>query len=119
MATVMAGPALARGIRDNFIDTWKSRYEQGIETYRGVIEPGVATDDFVSLFGYSEQQIFPSHTEWGARPESKAVRYRTYQVEQIRFTSKVEWLVRDRELSNLGSIERDARRAGDNFGLGQ
>jgi len=116
MATVMAGPTLARGIRDNFADTWEGTYQTSEEKYGSVMEFGVPTDDYVSLFSYGEPARYPNRIDWGERPDRKPHRYRTFSVPQYRWMNAVEWLVRDRELSNLGTIYRDAQRAGRNFG---
>lgn len=114
--TVMAGPALARAIRSDFIDTWKRRYEVSNDKLSKCMEFGVPSDNLVEIYGYGETPIYPRRTPWGQAPERRPHRYRSFEVENLRWTAEVEWLVRDRELSNLNDIERKARDAGRNFG---
>lgn len=114
--TVLSGPALARKARADFIDTWDTGYQASKDLMGGFVQFGLSTDDFVSLFGYGERPVYPSRTPWGEAPERSPHRYRTDTVEQLRWTSEVEWLRRDRELSNLGSIDSDALAAGELFG---
>jgi hypothetical protein len=115
MAPAFSGPALLRKVRADFIDTWQSHYELS-RARLPFIRFGLSTDDFLTAFGYGETQVYPSRSEWGSRPNKRPARYLTYEVEQYRWTSAVEWLVRDRTLSNLGSVEKDALNAGKNFG---
>ena len=114
--SVMAGPALARAIRSDFIDTWKRRYEASRAKLGKCMEFGVSSDNLVELYGYGETPIYPRRTEWGVAPERKPHIYRNYEVENYRWTAEVDWLRVHRELSNLKDIERRARGAGDNFG---
>ncbi len=114
--TILSGPALLRKVRADFIDSWKSHYEASKEKLGRFCQFGLSTDDFVSAFGYGETPIYPNRTPWGETPDERPHRYRTYTAEQLRWTSSVKWLRRDRKLSNLGSIDRDALKAGRNFG---
>lgn len=115
VAPAFSGPALLRKVRSDFVATWKSHYELA-RSRLPFVQWGLATDDFLTAFGFNTVGVYPSRSEWGERPDRRPAKYLTYEVEQYRWTSAVEWLVRDRKLSNLGSIDRDALRAGQHFG---
>lgn len=114
--TIIAGPALARAIRSDFIDTWRRRYEASRAKLSNCMEFGIPSENLVEIYGYGETPIYPSRTGWGEAPDLKPHRYRNYTVENYRWTSEVKWLRMHRELSNLNDIERRARLAGENYG---
>lgn len=112
---VNSGPALLRKTRADFVNTWKTHYEAA-KSRMPFVQFGLSTDDFQTAFGYGTTPVYPANTGWGEKPQGRPHEYLTYTVEQLRWTSEVNWLVRDRELSNLGTIDRDALAAGRNFG---
>ena len=114
--TIIAGPALARAIRSDFIDTWRRRYESSKAKLSACMEYGVPSENLVEIYGYGETPIYPRRTAWGKKPDIKPHLYRNFTVENYRWTSEVKWLRMHRELSNLNDIERRARLAGENYG---
>lgn len=113
---VMSGPALARGLRADFINTWRKRYELNRARLTNMMELGIKADQFVSIFGYGETPIYPARVPWGEAPRREPHLYRTFEVEQFRWMAEVIWLKRDRELSQLRSIQADAAKAALNWG---
>lgn len=113
--TVFAGPALARKIQADYIRQWQTHYEM-VKSEYPFVKFGRGTEDYSTMFGYGTTPTYPSRVNWGDRPDEKPHKYVTWTVEQFRWMSKVVWRTLDRELSNLGSIESDALKAGDEYG---
>lgn len=115
-ATILSGPALARKIKPDLLNTWKKRYEAAKARLAKFCELGAVTEDFVSLYGYGESPVYPAYTPWGEGPDADPHRYRTYTGEMRRWTSEVYWKTRDKRYSSMGTIESDARKAGGHYG---
>lgn len=116
MSTVLAGPALARKIRPEFFKSWEDLYKMQNDRIGRFCKMGLSADDFQSLFGFGETPVYPSYTPWGEAPKTDPHEYRTFTATQKRWTAEVLWKTRDARYSNLGSIEADAREAGENWG---
>lgn len=115
MSTNYAASAMARGVRSNFRGQYASTYKFS-QSMLPFVQFGMSTKEFASLFMYPEKQRYPTRTPWGVAPFRKPMRYIPFTVPQYRWTSAVDLLERDVELSQLGGIEQDAKQTGDNFG---
>lgn len=112
---VIAGDALARGLRNEFANTWARRYEGLKERLSPVMQLGVQSTRFEELFGYFEVAPYPRRRRFGDEVQSESFRARNYAVQNHSWDSKVEWKMEDRLFDQLGDLERAARRAGENF----
>lgn len=115
MSNVIAGPALVRGIKNNFINTYKSTYD-GIEATIGQwIDLGIPSDNISTLFGYFESAPHPRRRDWGDPVEQEGFRARNFSIEQFSWDVAVTWLRYQRKFDLLQDLENQASQAGANF----
>lgn len=113
---IIAGDALARGLRSKFRNTWQRRH-RGLEAdLARFMELGLNSDKFEELYGYDEVAMYPERRPYGQDVASKAHRYRNFTVQNVSWASKVEWFKHHRIFNQLDGIEKSARRAGVNYG---
>ena len=112
---VIAGPALARGLKNTFDNTWMRRYD-GLQSRLGrVMEMGIQSTLITELYGYFETAPYPRFRKYGDAVESKPFRARTYEVENFSWDISIQWKQEDRIFDQLRGLERMARQAGENF----
>lgn len=113
--TVVGGDSLARGLRTEFINTWRSRF-RGIEAAIGpIMELGVNSDKIEEIYGYYETAPYPRRRPWGEEVHTESFRARNFTVENVSWDSSVEWFKHQRLFDQLKDLERAARQAGKNF----
>jgi hypothetical protein len=111
----IAGAALARGLRNEFRNTWKTK-AQDLEARMGAFfRSGIPSDSYASLFGYWEPPLYPTRRPWGEGVESKPFKARNFEVINYAWSSKVEWYKHQRQFDQLGDLTSMAQRAGSNF----
>jgi len=112
---VISGDALARGLRNEFANTWQRRYDGLKDRLGSVMELGVPSDKFEELYGYYETAPYPRRRPWGEAVPSKPFRARNFAVENVAWSISVEWYKHQRLFDQLRDLERAARQAGENF----
>ena len=113
----IAGPALARGLKNEFMNTWKLRTEDMERRLGSFFRGGIPSTQYAELYGYWEPPLFPSRRPWGEGVESKPFRARNFEVINHSFTSSVEWhgATRWQEFRNIeraGRVANHHRRYG-------
>jgi len=111
----IAGPALARGLKNEFMNTWKLRTEDMERRLGSFFRGGIPSTQYAELYGYWEPPLYPSRRPWGEGVESKPFRARNFEVVNHSFSSSVEWYKHMRLFDQLGDLPRMAQRAGKNF----
>ena len=113
---VMAGPALARGVRTQFLDTYKSRYKAGYGTLSNFCNLSVPSDKLQELYVYPETAPYPVRQPRGNAIESGTFKFRGFEVVNLAFGRAVEWHTDDEEDDQTGgSLLRQAKTLGGNF----
>lgn len=109
------GAALARGLRSDFRDTWKRRF-QGLQREMGaVMEMGIPSTLFEELYGYNETAPYPRRRDWTDEAKVENFAARNFAVENVAWDSAVKWFKHQRLFDQLKDVERRARMAGSNF----
>ena len=111
---VIAGDALARGLKNQFDFTWRRRYEAVSERLSGVMDLGIASTLIAELYGYFETAPYIQRREYDEEVPSRAFRARNYEVENFSWDISVFWKMEDRLFDQLKGLERMARQAGEN-----
>ncbi len=113
--TVIAGDALARGLKNTFDNTWQRRYSGVADRLSRCMDLGIQSTLISELYGYYESAPYPQRREFGDEVVSKAFRARNYAVENFSIDISVQWKQEDRIFDQLKGLERQARQAGENF----
>ena len=112
---VIAGAALARGIRNEFANTWQRRYQGLQERLSRSMELAIKSDKIEELWGYFETAPYPQRRPFGEEVPSKPFRARNFTTENFSWDMSVTWRKSDRLFDQLKSLDRQARQGGENF----
>lgn len=113
---VMAGPALARAVRSEFINTYKNRYRADYGFLAQFAQLEVASDKLQEIYVYPESAPYPVRQPRGDAIESGTFRYRGFEVLNHAFARSVEWFKDDEDDDQTsGSLIRQARSLGNNY----
>lgn len=116
ISTVVGGDALARGLRNEFGNTWKRRYNGIKDKLKSCMEFGIPSDKFEEIFGYFESAPYPRRRPWGEEVPTKPFRARNFKVQNKAWDIAVEWHKHHRTFDQLRQLEQQARQAGENYG---
>jgi len=113
--SVIAGDALARGLRNTFAHTYKQTFD-GMSAELGKwISLGVPSDKIQELFGYFESAPHPSRRGYGDPVKEKGFRARNYTVDNVSWDLSITWQQHQRLFDQLRDLEAQAHMGGQNF----
>lgn len=112
---VIAGAALARAIRNNFDNTWQTRYRGLQDRLSAAMEMGIQSDKISEVYGYFERPPYPERRDYGDPVVSRPFRARNFETENVSWDISVTWKQEDRLFDQLRGLEAQARLAGENF----
>lgn len=113
---IIAGDALARGVRNTFINQWQKRFEGVQQKLGAVMEFGIPSDKFEELYGHFEVAPYARRRPWNQAVEAVPFRARNFAVQNLAWDIAVQWKKEHRLFDQLRDIERAARRSGENYG---
>ncbi len=114
MSIIDASQALAMGIRNNFVDTWKPQYDGIMEALGGLVEV-VPSDKIEEKYAAFETAPFPRRLDRGDGRRAKGFNSYQYTIENLDWDSVVGWHANDAADDQTNSQLRRARDAGTNF----
>jgi hypothetical protein len=115
LAVPITGEALARGLRSEFRNTWQRRF-RGLEAELGkMVDLAISSDKIEELYGYGEPPQYPKRRPWGDPVQTKGFRFRNFPVENVAWSSAVQWFKHQRLFDQLKDLPRLARQGGENF----
>lgn len=114
-AHIITGETLARGVQNNFANSYRRRYDSLAPQLAKHMEMDIPSNLFSPLFAYRESAPYPRRREWGSPIVSRGFRARNYSVTQHAWSIAVKWFEHDRIFDQLKSVEADARQAGENY----
>lgn len=115
--TVLAAEALARGLKTEFVDTYKS-YAPASEAKVGmVMDLSVPSDKATELYAYFESAPHPRRWPMGEDRGTEGFRARDFSVANYDWTAGVSWHENHEQDDQTKSLVEQARDAGQNFGL--
>lgn len=113
---VMAGAALARGVRSDFLQTYTDTYQNANAVISNFVDLDVPSDKIEELYVYNETAPYPQRVEPGEANRRESFKSVSYTVRNEEFQSGVFWYHTDAADDQTGgSILRQARSAGANF----
>lgn len=118
MATmVSAGEALARGLRAEFVDTYKSRLDQVNTRLALVMDLDVPSDKLTEEYAYPESAPHPVRWPRGQNPSDQAFGFRSWTVTNYDWVARIPWHANDEADDQTRSLVQQAQQAGSNFAL--
>ncbi len=114
---VIAGDALARGLRAEFLDTYKQRYTARSELIQKVMRLAVPSNRIDELYFYFESAPHPKRQPRGESVSFDGFQGVSYTVENLAWAKGVDWHRDDRMDDQTGALVDRARMLGTNFAL--
>lgn len=116
-ALVLAGDALARGVRNEFLEVYENQYKVMTDRLSGIADLSVPSDKLEELYVHFDSAPYPVRVTPGQTGKTDNFRSYSYAVRNHEFQSAVEWYWTDEEDDQTGGgIIRRAQSAGGNFG---
>jgi len=115
LAVPISGEALARGLRGDFKLTWQRRYKGLIDSLGRFMDLAIGSDKISELYGYGEPPLYPRRRPWGDAVQTKGFRFRNFSVENVAWSSAVQWYKHQRLFDQLKDLPRLAREAGGHY----
>lgn len=115
MLTVNASQLLIAGLKANFWDTWKIKYD-GIKQYLGnVMELDIPSDTLQEIFGFFETAGYPKRWPLGQTIGSEPFKGIRFTAENVRWGFRIPWSLFDERFEKTGSLETMARDGGEHW----
>lgn len=112
---VAASEALARGLKTDFVETYRA-YNARVEPMLSrVMNMSVASDKSSELYAYFESAPHPARWPRGQELEVEGFGARQYSVANHDFSVAVDWHDNDEQDDQTGSLVSQAQTAGANF----
>ena len=112
---VIAGDALARGLKNQFDNQWRRRYDGILDSLGRVMELGIPSTLITELYGFFEAAPYPQRRAYDDEVQSRPFRARNFEVENFSWDLSIFWKQEDRIFDQLRGLERQARQGGENF----
>src|SRR5690349_17655376 len=96
MPTIISGPDLTNGLRNTFVDVYKTTAMQH-KLLPSVMDLSLPSDSRQEIYSYPETAPYPERWDYGTGIPGGALAYKQFTVPNIRYGKRIAWEVDDRE----------------------